>query len=785
MVQTATAYATGQVVGAVGPPSFPAYFQNNFTGLFSLTPTHSPGVPNPCAAWTVYSVRSGNWSDPGVWNTGVVPTGADRTVVSAGMVVTVDTPSAASLGLLVGGTLAFSPAVTTGLTVAQFLVAPSGTLEVGTPAAPITHANPSTITFSDTPTDLTTDPEQYFPGLVSFGNLLVQGEVKTSFARVEAEPAGGSAKLAFPYPVQGWLPGDVVVIPDTHQLNQVEATVWGGYVNQTEEMTIASVSADGMTVFLTGTLANNHYGGHNLDGTLFAGSAIAPPALPHVGNLSRSVVFQSAHAQGTRGHILPTGYGTVRVNYACLKSLGRTLGSAAEDNTTFSSNGSLIHVGNNQYNRVPFGPNGMIGPYPPQGPYQWEIVGCSVWGDDPDRTSSASPFHRWAIATYNAHYGLVQGNFVYRAASAGIGTKFPQDANNTFDSNFVCRCIGDGNRDSNEAEGAGFYFFGTRHIVTNNAAANVTGHAPYSYSYVIGQKQVPASLPVPAYQGADPTVAGQSVVYTPYDTPVLKWENNEGYGATNNYLSFWFLGCAPGGIGPNSKGGGTLLNGSSWNIYQWTIYGYDSYGLTLDGFTYRGTLEKGPNTQYTWGAWTSDYPQTQLTFTNWDVEGCTRGVTLPYYSHPGNPLTLTVSDSTFVCGIGVVAAPVNQITGQHHPVEAHLDNVTCQPLPGKPLVSIEMLYQTTQLVGPVNLVESNKVFVTAHNGVQGDDFQVFWTQQAPGFVGPVSGNPPGLVAFPVAGLTNTQALTQYGICMFGSITQSTVTRPDIQNGYVG
>jgi len=37
----------------------------------------------------VYAVKSGNWSDPTVWNTGVVPTGSDD-VRSGAFTVTVD-----------------------------------------------------------------------------------------------------------------------------------------------------------------------------------------------------------------------------------------------------------------------------------------------------------------------------------------------------------------------------------------------------------------------------------------------------------------------------------------------------------------------------------------------------------------------------------------------------------------------------------------------------------------------------------------------------------------------
>jgi len=54
---------------------------------------------------------------------------------------------------------------------------------------------------------------------------------------------------------------------------------------------------------------------------------------------------------------------------------------------------------------------------------------------------------------------------------------------------------------------------------------------------------------------------------------------------------------------------------------------------------------------------------------------------------------------------------------------------------------------------------------------------VFWLQQAPGFTVPVSGS--GNVGAPVAGLTNQQALAQYGLAVAGSVAPCSATRVGI------
>jgi hypothetical protein len=69
----------------------------------------------------------------------------------------------------------------------------------------------------------------------------------------------------------------------------------------------------------------------------------------------------------------------------------------------------------------------------------------------------------------------------------------------------------------------------------------------------------------------------------------------------------------------------------------------------------------------------------------------------------------------------------------------------------------------------------------------GDNFQVFYTQQAPTFVVPVSiFNPDGsrnLIGAPVAGLTNAQSWAQYHVAVAGSVATCSTTRNMIINAY--
>jgi hypothetical protein len=80
------------------------------------------------------------------------------------------------------------------------------------------------------------------------------------------------------------------------------------------------------------------------------------------------------------------------------------------------------------------------------------------------------------------------------------------------------------------------------------------------------------------------------------------------------------------------------------------------------------------------------------------------------------------------------------------------------------------------------------VFVTDYDGTPGDDFQVYYTEQASTYVmpqrDPVSGPPFTLTASPVSGKTNAQNWSDYGIAIAGAVSPTSSTRSLI-SGFVG
>jgi hypothetical protein len=75
------------------------------------------------ASAEVRTLRSGNWSDPGLWSTGSVPGQGDEVMVDSGHVVIYDVLSSEEIRMIhVRGTLQFSREVDTQLDVGMIII---------------------------------------------------------------------------------------------------------------------------------------------------------------------------------------------------------------------------------------------------------------------------------------------------------------------------------------------------------------------------------------------------------------------------------------------------------------------------------------------------------------------------------------------------------------------------------------------------------------------------------------------------------------------------------------
>ena len=482
---------------------------------------HGEPIPDFAASPTIAALASGNWSDPAAWDAGHVPSQADVVAIPEGVELTIHDTSAVADRIVVHGTLRFATDVDTQLRVSTLHVKEHGTLEIGTEDAPVTAK--AQVIIRDTPIDFQNDPEQYGTGLLVEGTIRVHGLEKTSFERLATEPLAGATELVFTAPVNGWMPGDRLFLPDTRQL--VPGINNGSnYIPQAEYVEVIAVSGD--TVTLNRPLTFNHFGARDGDGVL--------TILPHAANLTRNVSIASENPSGVRGHTLYTERADVDIRYAEFNDLGRTTADPL-NSTTFNPNGTVKQIGSNQIGRYAMHLHHLDGPEQPQANgYQYTLVGTAING--------GAELHKfkWGITIHDSHYGLVQDNVAVNWAGAGLLFEEGNETGNVIDHNFVGRVWSAKtlreDSDSQTVGGVGIWIRGVNSYVRNNVVTNVFG-AGQAVGITITNFANPNGTSIPASQGSQ---VDKKVDF--YQLPLLEFANNEVYGTLRIGLTYWNIG---------------------------------------------------------------------------------------------------------------------------------------------------------------------------------------------------------------------------------------------------
>jgi hypothetical protein len=721
-------------------------------------------IPNFCSAATITSVGNGSWSSPSTWNAGHVPGASDIVNIAGGTTVTYDQVSDTAIPCIgVNGALAFRTDTNTRLKVGTLEVMPSGALSVGSTAQPVAQGVTAEIIIADMPLNTTTDPEQYGNGIIGFGVTTMAGQMKTPFVRLGGELNAGQTALTLSAAVSNWQPGDRVALPDSRDW-MIESE---SYTPRWETDTIANVA--GTTLNVSTALQFPHPGARDGDDVL--------KMLPHVANLSRNVIVRSENPNGTRGHIMFTSTANVDIRYSLFKDLGRTLVNPL-DSTTFDTSGNVTHIGTNQIGRYAMHFHHLVGPTPtPASGYEFVFQGNVV-----DSSS------KWACSIHNAHYGWFADNVLYNSVGTGLMTEDGNETANVIERNFILVTQGTGEevvtgrgRSEFGYEGSGFWFHGPNNYVRDNVVASSNAFA-ITYATLNNSDQN-----LPLYPGADTTVAGQYTTVDLKAVPIREFARNEIYGSKNG-ITLWDTGAAcceaVRNVAPQ-----TIKDTTLWHISRYGFYGYGMNNMTFDGWThygYKPALANG----YEWfkSFHFEDYITRNLVIRNANIQDVRTGITIPaktgdlsdiYGNTPGSVL---IENSYFRAGSGITAETPWAVTGGGPMLPARnviIRNCKFDQVNGNTgglgQASIVMNFQTAH--HNTNLVVKDQLQVVDYQGVSGQNFQVYYTQQAPSYVMPQSAGE--LLGAPVAGLTNQQAMATYGISIGGQMTPCPSTRPDI------
>jgi hypothetical protein len=738
-------------------------------------------IPNFGGHPTRTAVQSGPWSDPATWG-GQLPVAGDVVSVPNGVTITYDQVSDVeydTVALQAGGTLQFRTDVTTRLRVTNLLVMEGGTLTVGTTANPVAMGVKAEIVINDGLIDTTKDPDQYGHGLIAMGTVTMHGApLSATFVNLAVEPKAGDTTLTLSTPVTGWTVGNRLVLPDTRQLVQER---WSYYTPQWELANIASISADGRVITLASPLQFDHLGARNPDGVL--------KFLPDVGNLSRNVVVHSENIRGTRGYAMFTMRADVDIEYAQFGGLGRTA-DTADDNTIYDADGNVAHVGTNQSGRYPVYFSHLMGPaVTPADGYQFTFSGDSVFCPlDP------MPF-RWGVVLNHTDYGLVKDNVLYNWAGAGLVGESGAESYNLIQHNFVVGIRGDTNPQLNTGrDGSAYWFRGWNNYFRDNVATDavntfqsiVAGSGFNLFSPVVSA----ADTPVPLFPGANMMDPSQYKLIDLQATPVLEFTGNVAYGAMATGLTLWALGTT--GYTDSVIGQSVFKNFTAWHVWEDGVFAYPINNVLFDGLTVLGdsrAFSYGPDTGR--GFASSDYRVNNVTIRNADIEGMYKGIT--YATDIQG--TFTIEDSYFRNYSDNIEVQTLAVGGSGAPTNAKktvISNVRFDPYPGAPsFTTIDMDYSAYAN----NYVQKDEVYVYNYNGIPGDNFQLFYLEQAPDFVVPQTAyygpdyNGDGVGDFVAVhgstetGLTNAQNWAKYGIAIGGAVSPTSNTRANI-HGFV-
>ena len=732
------------------------------TGLEVVTPFDQ--IPDFASAPTVRSVRDGRWSDPAVWSGGARPRATDVVLVKH-RVVFEGLGDVTTLGIANGGTVVWRTPGT--LSACTIQVQPGGTLD----AQPNGR---SEIVIKDCPLDTTRDPEQFGTGLlVVDGTLRLEGRAKDTWVQLGAEALAGQKQLVLARPMLGWSPGDRLVLPDTRQLVPSQITkVKTGAIPLGERLTrtnsgparldpqweLATLST-GTT--LAAPLQFSHRGARNPDGRL--------DLLPHVGNLTRSLVIRSANPNGTRGHVLATGRSAVTVRHVQFQDLGRTTVGGI-DSTKFDDSRRVIKIGTNQVGRYALHVHHVRGPVQPD-QYEYVVEGNALVDS-----------RKWAISIHDSHFGLIRGNVVYNAAGAGITTEDGSETGNVIEKNFVVRADGSGfgvesrGRSGPELghEGSGFWFRGANNIVRDNVAANAR-FAGFMYFQLLSPKRARA----PRFAGTDPLSGDGVTLDVPFTAPI-EFARNVAYGGNMTGFELWQGGNLDILAGADADVfGHPIFAGRDLTLWHNTgaaITAFYVPALAFDGLTVRGDVAALADPK-AFPTTITGHRMVSWRFSDVDIQGLRVG--------PEGLIADQLLDSAFLrneVNVSVHLRAHRLSSGKPNPVPEVLTirNLRSAPLPGKLARHIEA-GGVGALLGLEGAVTPARILVERFQNAT-DGFQLYFREQVPEFVIPSAlGRVPGprKEGEMQAGITNGANLSQFGLSLMGAMAPCRTIRTGI------
>lgn len=462
---------------------------------------------------THIAVSDGDWFDPATWYNGEIPGADAKVLIPEGISVTYDDVSDARLFTVrVDGELTFDSHSDSRMVFDTMVVSPTGSLVVGTETDPVdAGVKVELVVANNGPIDTAWDPMLLSRGIVSHGDVSINGAEKDSHEKVIDDPMAGDTELSFAEIPEGWQVGDQLVIAGT----RFDGYKWDNdlretrlYENQDEVRTIVGFQ-DGKVI---------------LDRPLdFDHDTPRDDLKTSVANMTRNVVIQSEDGAASevyeRGHVMFMHSDNVDVRYAQFQDLGRTDKSVTSQDISDITD---VQYDSNVQGRYALhlhrtgvsDPDAMV-----------EIEGNAVWGSPGwgivQHDSRATLTNNATFDTFGAGYVAETGNETGEWSdniaiyAPGNGWGLAKNQNQIDDDVFDVGRSGDG-----------FWFQGRMVASHNNIAASVN-HG-FVYFHRNGDNRMidfdAATFDFPDVFYGDPAVS-------PDSAPILHFSGNETFAA--------------------------------------------------------------------------------------------------------------------------------------------------------------------------------------------------------------------------------------------------------------
>ncbi len=717
-------------------------------------------VPDFAAAPDVRSVKSGAWTDPLTWDAGRVPRDGECAVVSVDHTVTLHGETASLRCIGTHGTLRLSSGST--VRVGTWVNYATGAIDAGSVAAPVTDVG---IVILDHALNVTVDPLKFGTGILSFGAVRLHGAPKTAFVRVKQELRAGATQIVLESAPSGWRVGDRLVLPDSKQygVTEISSRTKPTPVALTiEEPVIAAIA--GSVVTLSAPLANDHPGARDHEGKVLA--------MPHVGNLTRSITIRSENPAGTRGHVLMTERAAIDIRYTGFVNLGRTLASS-------------VAIAGNQIGRYPVHFHHLMGPRNEMNTgYQYVFEG-NVMED----------CRKWCAAIHNTHWGRVSSNIAYNADGNGIVTEEGNERGNEIVGNFVVK-VGSMIQSTYKPiyggvslpnfkefgwEGSCYWFTGLDNVVRGNVAANCK-YVGYNVNARAAAGFAEHHPNVPRIRGADMAIASEWEDLSKYRPPrpapaVQEMRDNEVYASTGGA---WF--SFHGNVG-------TVGSLRGWNLRQFGMYAARNKSQTYEDFWLHSDRDvANTNMRMSQGVdiFGGQYETGAIKFNRLRVEGYNVGIRMPPRTIAGDPGPVfeTVDLRNNINIYGSTPWIANTVTVRDVAFETNPWGVKRQedaPSGGPYNVTIHYAKKNNG----ANVARLYRMLVYPRGG---EPFEAFAPQQHPDYVMPeriIGGERPSGQNCPTPGLTNAQCWAAHGVATFGRVARCLIERQDVRGTIAG